>query len=86
MDEFFKEFVTLLANGGWLTVAALFMYLSYKTSIVGMIALAIYKALKLVLTRHATFEQRVARALETTVPLTVGEEGLVLELIRANKK
>ena len=82
MDAF-KELVVLLQNGGWLTLAAVFMYFAYKASIVGFICLGVYKGLSLWVGRHRSFEARVARTLETSYPLTLGEEERVLGWVRA---
>lgn len=83
-----QEILQLLQSGGWMAIALLAAYLIYKTTMVGIITLAIYKAVKLLVQAFSSrsLEARIAAEMGVKTPLTPGEEAYVLKAVRKKEK
>lgn len=88
MNEFGKDVVALLQNGGWQAIVGLFIWLAYKTSITGLIVLGIYKGVSRLLSviESGTLARRCASELGTHTPLTPDEEHTIILAVRASKQ
>ena len=85
MNNFANDLTNLLKDGGWQALIGLFLYLSYKSSIVGFIALGIYKAISRIVSvvESASLAKRCASELGVEVPLSAEEEHTIILAIRA---
>lgn len=88
MDIFLEQMVELLKSGGWVGATIFGIYLLYKTAMTSLVAVTIYKAIKLIVQAFSnkTFEARVAAELGTKAPLTPLEDSKVMKAIRENCK
>lgn len=74
----------MVKTSGYIGVAILAMFLVYKTTIVGMITLAIYKSWRLIVTsmQSKNLAARLAAEIGAKTPLTSDEETKILEAVR----
>jgi hypothetical protein len=84
MDELLVELFDFLKSGGWFAVVAFVGYLTYRVSMVGIVTLGVYKAIRLIVKRYESrnLEERIAAEMGTKTPLTAHEESKVLEAVR----
>lgn len=76
--------VDLLKSAGPIGVLAFFIYVAYKVSMVGVITLGVYKALKL-FTHRNFLEGRIAAVMGYTSPISPSEEVEVLEILKKSR-
>ena len=88
MEPFVAQMVDLLKSGGWMGAVVFGIYLLYKTTITSLVAVVIYKAVKLLVESFSSksFEARVAAEMGTKAPLTPLEDSMVMKAVRENCK
>ena len=86
--DILSQVFTLVQTSGYLGIGILAMWLIYKTTLVGLISISIYKAFKLIVTasQSRTLSARIAAEMKTKTPMTSLEEAIVLEAVRKHLK
>ncbi len=87
MNDFAKDFLLLLQNGGWQAIVGITLWLAYKTSITGLIVLGVYKGISRIVSvvESASLAKRCASELGTHCPLSAEEEHTIIMAVRKYK-
>ncbi len=82
--EILKQILEMAKSTGYMGIVILAMWLVYKTTTIGLITVAIYKAFKLMVSsaQSRTLAARLAAEMGVKTPLTSAEEAKVLEAVR----